>query len=67
MTAKERIKSFFRRSRPLTPEDAAEIADWVNEGGTFDPTGPPRVIDTEPVQDGREPDERRRQGRSEDR
>lgn len=67
MTAKERIKSFFRRSRPLTREDAAEIADWVNEGGTFDPAGPPRVIDDEKVQDGREPHGRRRRGRSEGR
>ncbi|CAN5400138.1 hypothetical protein BH09ACT4_BH09ACT4_06190 [soil metagenome] len=41
----DRIASFFRRSRPVPREDAAEIADWVNEGGAFDPAGPPPVID----------------------
>ena len=39
------VKALFRRSRPVTKDDAAEIADWVNEGGTFDPEGPPPVID----------------------
>ena len=29
----------------MTQEDAAEIADWVNEGGSFDPAGPPRVVE----------------------
>jgi hypothetical protein len=32
----------------MTREDAAEIADWVNEGGSFDPDGPPRVLDDHP-------------------
>lgn len=45
MTFREKLGSFFRRRRPLTREDAAEIADWVNEGGSFDPAGPPPVID----------------------
>ncbi|MEP6482159.1 MAG: hypothetical protein ABJA94_09155 [Rhodoglobus sp.] len=43
----EKIASFFRRPRPVTPEDAAEIADWVNEGGALHPLGPPPVIDDE--------------------
>jgi len=41
----ETVTSFFRRRRPITREDAAEIADWVNEGGAVDPAGPPPVID----------------------
>ena len=41
----EKVKSIFRRRPPLAPEDAAEVADWVNEGGAFDPEGPPRVAD----------------------
>lgn len=41
----ETIASLFHRKRPVTPEDAAEIADWVGEGGAADPDGPPRVID----------------------
>ncbi|MDP3208705.1 MAG: hypothetical protein Q8M65_06120 [Rhodoglobus sp.] len=48
MTFKDTLKSLFRRPRALSREDAAEIADWVNEGGTFDPTGPPRVIEEHP-------------------
>jgi hypothetical protein len=40
----EKVKSFFRRPRPVSREDAAEIADWVNEGGAVDPQGPPPVI-----------------------
>lgn len=45
MTLTQRLASLLRRRRPLSPEDAAEISGWVNEGGTFDPDGPPRVID----------------------
>jgi hypothetical protein len=41
----DKIRSMFGRSRPVTREDAAEIADWVNEGGAPDPEGPPRVIE----------------------
>jgi hypothetical protein len=41
----DKITSFFRKPRPVTREDAAEIADWVNEGGAIDPAGPPRVIE----------------------
>lgn len=51
MTFKEKLGSLFRRRRPLTAEDAAEVADWVNEGGAFDPAGPPRVDDDEPNSD----------------
>lgn len=46
----DKVSSFFRYKRPLSREDAAEIADWVNEGGAPDPDGPPRVIeDDEPT------------------
>lgn len=41
----EKVKSIFRRRKPMTRQDAVEIADWVNEGGAFDPEGPPRVIE----------------------
>ncbi len=43
----EKITSFFRRQRPVTREDAAEIADWVDEGGAFSPEGPPPIIEDE--------------------
>jgi hypothetical protein len=43
----DKVKALFQRSRPVSREDAVEIADWVNEGGTFDPDGPPPVIDDE--------------------
>lgn len=43
----ERVKSLFRRPRPVNREDAAEIADWVNEGGAYDPEGPPPVIEND--------------------
>lgn len=41
------MKSFFSRrtEQVLTPEDAAEIDDWVDEGGTAHPAGPPRVVE----------------------
>jgi hypothetical protein len=39
----EKVKSLFKRRRPVTPEDAAEIADWVNEGGAPHPDGPPKI------------------------
>jgi len=41
----QKVRSIFRRSRPVTREEAIEIADWVNEGGAPDPDGPPRVVD----------------------
>lgn len=41
------LKSLFRRPRPVTKEDAAEIADWVSEGGATHPDGPPPIIDGE--------------------
>ncbi|MDJ0318696.1 hypothetical protein [Arthrobacter antibioticus] len=39
----EKVASLFHRRRLVTQEDAAEIADWVGEGGAADPDGPPRV------------------------
>ncbi|BBX25434.1 hypothetical protein [Mycolicibacterium alvei] len=39
-----KVKSIFSRRRPVPPEDAAEINDWVNEGGALHPDGPPEVI-----------------------
>lgn len=42
-----KVASLFRRPRPVTREEAAEIADWVNEGGAADPGGPPPLIDDE--------------------
>jgi hypothetical protein len=42
----EKAKSLFRRRRPVTQEDAAEIADWLNEGGAPHPDGPPPVADS---------------------
>lgn len=44
----DKISSFFRKPRPVTREDAAEIADWVDEGGAVSPDGPPPIIDTKP-------------------
>lgn len=40
------FKAMFARSNEqvLTVEDAAEIDDWVDEGGTAHPAGPPRVV-----------------------
>ncbi len=32
----ERVTSLFRRPRPVTPDDADRIANWVNEGGAVD-------------------------------
>ncbi|MGW6694401.1 hypothetical protein ACWF62_11555 [Rhodococcus sp. NPDC054953] len=40
-----KVRSLFHRRRPVTREDAAEIADWVNEGGAPHPDGPPVVDD----------------------
>lgn len=42
---RNKVASFFRRPRPVTREEAARIADWVNEGGAVYPAGPPPVID----------------------
>jgi len=47
VTFNEKLERLFRRRRPMTREDAAEIADWVNEGGSFDPAGPPRVVEVD--------------------
>jgi acetylornithine deacetylase len=40
-----RFSSWLLRRRPVTREEFAEIADWVNEGGAVDPAGPPPLID----------------------
>ncbi|MFC4603203.1 hypothetical protein [Rhodococcus kronopolitis] len=40
----DKVKSLFSRRKPVTPEDAAEISDWVSEGGALHPDGPPKVI-----------------------
>lgn len=41
----ERLKAMFRRRRPVTAEEAEVLSTWVNEGGTYDPDGPPPVAD----------------------
>lgn len=41
----EKVKSLFSRRKPVTTEEAADISDWVNEGGALHPEGPPKVID----------------------
>lgn len=45
MAFRHKVASWFRQPRPVTREEAAEIADWVNEGGAIDPAGPPPLID----------------------
>ncbi|WP_197508233.1 MULTISPECIES: hypothetical protein [unclassified Mycobacterium] len=40
-----KVKSIFSRRRPVSPEDAAEINDWVGEGGALHPDGPPEIHD----------------------
>lgn len=41
----EKSAPLLHRQRSVTREYAAEIANWVGEGGAADPTGPPRVVD----------------------
>jgi len=53
MKLTHKFASFLRRPRPLTRSDVARITDWVSEGGSFDPAGPPQGIDEEPNPDGR--------------
>jgi hypothetical protein len=43
----ERIGAWILRRRPVTREEFAEVADWVNEGGALDPAGPPPLIEAE--------------------
>lgn len=45
MAFRDKVASLLRRPRPVTREEAAEIADWVNEGGAVDPADPPPLID----------------------
>ncbi len=40
----DRLKRVFRRRRPVTVEEAEVLSNWVNEGGAFDPEGPPPVV-----------------------
>lgn len=37
----DRFSAWMLRRLPVTPEELAEVADWVNEGGALDPAGPP--------------------------
>ena len=37
----ERSSAWVLKRLPVTPEEFAELADWVNEGGAVDPAGPP--------------------------
>ena len=53
MKIKAMVRSLLRRRRPVTREEAVEIADWVNEGGSFDPAGPPPVIEDDRGEEGR--------------
>lgn len=41
----ERIKGLFRRRKPVSPAEAEQLSTWVNEGGAFDPEGPPPVAE----------------------
>jgi hypothetical protein len=43
----ERVKSLFRRRRPVTPDEADDLSRWVSEGGTPHPEGPPPVLGLE--------------------
>jgi len=43
----DRVSEWMRRRRPVTRADFAEIADWVNEGGSLDPAGPPPLVGAE--------------------
>lgn len=50
------IKRLFRRRRAITPAEAEDLSSWVNEGGSFDPEGPPPVRDErEPKKDQKDP------------
>jgi hypothetical protein len=42
-----RFSAWLLRRRPVTKEEYAEVADWVNEGGALDPAGPPPLIEGE--------------------
>jgi hypothetical protein len=48
----ESVSRWLRRRRAVTREEFAEVADWVNEGGALDPTGPPPLIEDEDHTDG---------------
>lgn len=47
----DKVRSLFHRRPAVPKEEAVEIDDWVNEGGAFDPTGPPRVTHRQPDED----------------
>lgn len=42
-----RFSAWILRRRPVTREEFAEVADWVNEGGALDPAGPPPLLDAD--------------------
>jgi hypothetical protein len=48
----DRVNAWLLRRRPVTRDEAAEIADWVNEGGAVDPAGPPPLIEDDDGNDG---------------
>lgn len=52
----ERIGAWILRRRPVTREEFAEVADWVNEGGALDPAGPPPLLDDADAADDDETD-----------
>ncbi len=41
----DRLSAWILRRRPVTRDEFAEVADWVNEGGAVDPAGPPPLLD----------------------
>lgn len=43
----DRFSAWILRRRPVTREEFAEVADWVNEGGAVDPAGPPPLLESE--------------------
>ncbi|HWM34782.1 MAG TPA: hypothetical protein VNR36_11145 [Pseudolysinimonas sp.] len=42
----DRVSAWLLRRRPVSAEEFAEVADWVNEGGALDPAGPPPLDET---------------------
>ena len=43
----DRFSAWILTRRPVTLEEFAEVADWVNEGGAVDPAGPPPLLESE--------------------
>ncbi|MDJ0319119.1 hypothetical protein [Pseudarthrobacter sp. PS3-L1] len=40
-----KIEPAFWGEHPVSAEEAAEISDWVEEGGTANPDGPPLITE----------------------